>query len=170
MKKSTKIKVHIRWMIRRDMPQVLDVEWGADPYPWYEEDFLNALRERNNIAMVAVNGEDVVGFFIYGLHKHHIELVKFAVRPEWQRMNVGSQMVKKMQAKLSSHRRTRLLVDVRETNLAALNFFKAQGFIATSVVRGYFDDSGEDAFRMEHTFPGAGKIEVPEEERCRWEE
>jgi ribosomal-protein-alanine N-acetyltransferase len=59
------LPVHIRWMIRRDMPEVLHTEQGAFEYAWTEEDFLRCLRQRNCIGMVAEQGEKVVGFMIY---------------------------------------------------------------------------------------------------------
>jgi ribosomal-protein-alanine N-acetyltransferase len=39
---------------------------------------------------------------------------------------------------------------VRETNLTAQLFFRAQGFRAVRVLRGYYEDSGEDAFLMQY--------------------
>ena len=47
------LKAHIRWMIRRDMPEVLAVEGESFEFPWCEEDFLRCLRQRNCIGMVA---------------------------------------------------------------------------------------------------------------------
>ena len=38
------LKVHIRWMIRRDMPEVLDVENDGFEFPWSEDDFIRCLR------------------------------------------------------------------------------------------------------------------------------
>src|SRR5438046_713436 len=33
------LPVHIRWMIRRDMPAVLAIEQECFEFPWYEADF-----------------------------------------------------------------------------------------------------------------------------------
>ena len=48
---------------------------------------------------------------------------------------------------------------VRETNLPAQLFFHKQDFRAVRVLRGFYGDSGEDAFLMEYRFGNA----VPEE-------
>ena len=45
-------RVHIRWMIRRDMPEVPHIETQALEFAWTEEDFLGWLRQRNWIGMV----------------------------------------------------------------------------------------------------------------------
>src|SRR3954454_7774485 len=143
------IKVHIRWMIRRDMPEVLQAEQESFEYAWTEEDFLKCLRQRNCIGMVAEHGEKVVGFMIYELHKAKLHVLNFAVHPDYRRTGVGKQMVAKLVGKLSSHRRTRITLAVRETNLPAQLFFKTLEFRATKVLRGYYEDSGEDAFLMQ---------------------
>jgi ribosomal-protein-alanine N-acetyltransferase len=145
-------RVHIRWMIRRDMPEVLAIEHASFEYPWCEEEFLRVLRQRNCIGMVAEQGEKVVGFMIYELHKAKLHILNFAVHPSWRRSGVGSQMVAKLISKLSSHRRTRITLEVRETNLPAQLFYQKQGFRAVRVLRSYYEDSGEDAFLMQYKF------------------
>jgi ribosomal-protein-alanine N-acetyltransferase len=144
------VRVHIRWMIRRDMPEVLQTEQESFEYSWTEEDFLRCLRQRNCIGMVAEQGERVVGFMIYELHKQKLHILNFAVHPQCRRHGVGAQMVTKLIGKLSSHRRTRITLEVRETNLPAQLFFRVQGFKAVKVLRSFYEDSGEDAFLMQY--------------------
>ena len=143
------MRVHIRWMIRRDMPEVLQAEQSSFEFAWTEEDFLRCLRQRNCIGMVAEQGERVVGFMIYELHKNKLHILNFAVHPRFRRFGVGTQMVAKLISKLSSHRRTRITLEVRETNLSAQLFFRCQGFKAVRVLRAFYEDSGEDAFLMQ---------------------
>jgi len=144
------LRVHIRWMIRRDMPEVLQIEQESFDFAWTEEDFLRCLRQRNCIGMVAEHGDRVVGFMIYELHKSKLHILNFAVSSAFRRRGIGAQMVAKLIGKLSSHRRTRITLAIRETNLAAQLFFSHSDFRALKVLRGYYEDSGEDAFLMQY--------------------
>ena len=156
------LRVHIRWMIRRDMREVLDVEQQSFEFPWYEEDFIRCLRQRNCIGMVAEHGERVVGFMIYELHKTRLHILNFAVAENMRHRGVGSQMAQKLISKLSSQRRTRITLEVRETNLPAQMFFKEVGFRATSVLRSYYEDSPEDAYVMQFRYePEAAEEALP---------
>lgn len=50
--------------------------------------------------------------------------------------------------------RKRLVFEVRETNLAAQLFLRRHDFRATRVLRNAYDDTREDAYRMEFILPG----------------
>ncbi len=145
--------VHIRWMIRRDMPEVMKIERGSFEYAWTEDDFLRCLRQRNCIGMVAEQGETVAGFMIYELHKTRLHVLNFAVNINLRRAGIGSQMIGKLIYKLTSHRRHKISLAVRERNIPAQLFFRTQGFQATRLLRNYYEDSGEDAYQMEVRSP-----------------
>lgn len=151
--------VHIRWMIRRDMNEVLHTEQDSFVQPWSEEDFLHCLRQRNCIGMVAERGDRIVGYVIYELHKTKLHILNLAVHPTARRQKIGQSMIGKLIGKLSSHRRSRIQLEVRESNLAAQVFFRSQGFQATRVVRGFFEDTSEDAYLMQYLLPGEEVVE-----------
>jgi [ribosomal protein S18]-alanine N-acetyltransferase len=146
------VRVHIRWMIRRDMPEVLAIEADSFEFPWLADDFIRCLRQRNCIGMVAEHEDRVVGFMIYELHRSRIHVLNFAVAEEFRRRGVGSQMIAKLAAKLSGQRRSRIVLEVRETNLAAQVFFRENGFRAVSVLRCYYADTPEDAYLMQYRY------------------
>lgn len=146
------LRAHVRWLIRRDYPEVLAIENASFHHPWGEPDFLRELRRRDCIGMVAESGERVVGHMVYRLGKDRLELLNFAVDPAFRRMGVGTQMVAKLVGKLSSHRRTRIVLDVRESNLAGQLFLRSQGFLATGVRREHFEDTNEDAYTMTYAY------------------
>lgn len=145
---SPQLRVHVRWMIRRDMPEVLGIEHAGFEYPWCEEEFLRVLRQRNCIGMVAEQGERIVGFMIYELHRNRIHVLDFAVHPDFRRQGVGRQMIAKLVGKLSHQRRNRIALLIRETNVPAQHFYKMMGFRAVEVIREHFADTGEDAYGM----------------------
>ena len=153
------IGVHIRWMIRRDMPEVLAIEAENFEFPWSEEDFIRCLRQRNCIGMVAEHHDRVVGFMIYELHKNKLHILNFCVHKDYQRKSVGSQMCRKLIGKLSSQRRNRIMLEVRETNLPAQLFFRELGFKAMTVLRDFYEDTVEDAYLMQYRYREA-EVEV----------
>lgn len=144
------VQVQIRWMIRRDMVEVLQIERESFEFHWTEEDFLCCLRQRNCIGMVAEAEGQVVGFMIYELHKTRLHILNFAVASDFRRLGVGQQMVDKLIGKLSQQRRKEITLEVRETNLPAQLFYQHQDFVAVGVLRDHYEDSEEDAYVMKY--------------------
>lgn len=154
------VQAHIRWMIRRDMADVLQIENQSFEFPWCEDDFIRSLQQRNCIGMVAELEGQIVGFMVYELHKTQIHVMNFAVSQHARRRGIGSQMLTKLVSKLSSQRRTRIVLEVRETNLAAQMFFRASNFRAVSVLREFYEDTPEDAYIMEFCYQTPELMEV----------
>jgi ribosomal-protein-alanine N-acetyltransferase len=147
--------IHVRWMIRRDMSEVITIEQEAFEFPWSEEDFTRCLRQRNCIGMVAELADSVVAFMIYELHRSRLHMLNFAVLRSHRRLGIGTQMMEKLVAKLTPDRRGRIALEVRETNLPAQIFFRSLGFRATSVLKDFYRDSTEDAYLMQYSLEAA---------------
>jgi ribosomal-protein-alanine N-acetyltransferase len=152
MNPQTQLRVHMRWMIRRDLPEVLQIEQQSFEFPWTEEEFYRCLRQRNCIGMVAECDNQVVGYMVYELCTTRIHLLNFAVAPAYRRRGVGRQMIQKLVGKLSAQGRTRIVLEVRETNLPAQLFFRACQFRAVAVLRNYYADTPEDAYLMQYRY------------------
>lgn len=138
--------VHIRWALKRDMEEVMQIERDSFEFPWSEEDFIRCRRQKNCIMMVAERDNLIVGYMLYELHNRRMHLLNFAVHPQWRREGVGAQMVEKLLRKLSSERRVAITLEVRETNLAAQLFFHRCGFRAEEVLGGWYVEVVEDAY------------------------
>ncbi len=147
---GSELGVHVRWMIRRDMPEVVAIEQEAFEFPWSEEEFTRCLRQRNCIGMVAEMADSVVAFMIYELHRAKLHVLNFAVVRSHRRLGIGSRMMDKLIGKLTPDRRGRIVLEVRETNLPAQLFFRSLVFRATSVLKDFYEDSTEDAYLMQY--------------------
>lgn len=152
---SIRSAVHVRWMIRRDMPEVMGIEEQSFEFPWGEEDFIGCLRQRNCIGMVAETAEAVVGFVVYELRRESIHVLNLAVARTHRRLGVGAMLVEKIVGKLAPDHRGRVCLEVRERNLPAQLFFRSNGFLAVSVLKDFYRDTTEDAYHMERCLPGA---------------
>lgn len=145
--------MQIRWMIRRDMPEVLAIETLCFDLPWVEDDFVRCLRQRNCIGMVCEEDQKVKGFMIYELYKERLALLNLGVPPAFRRMGIGTSMIDKLKGKLSDQRRNKIILSVSEDNLDGQLFFANQGFIAVSVDRNFYEN-GRDAYNFVYDTSG----------------
>lgn len=154
---TTNSVIHVRWMIRRDMDEVYAIEAESFEFPWSEEEFIRCLRQRNCIGMVAERDDCVVGYMIYELHKNRLHILNFAVAASARRMRIGRKMLETLFLKLNPQRRSRILLEIRESNLDGQLFFKACGFRAVSVLKDFYDDTTEDAYVFQYRIKAESK-------------
>ncbi len=144
-------RVHIRWMIRRDMPEVLAIEHASFEYPWCEEEFLRVLRQRNCIGMVAEHGERIVGFMIYELHRNKIHVLDFATpsripAPRHRATNGREACRKAFHPAPEPHRTLTSGKRIFRPSFSSGSW----DFRAMEVVREHYLDTGEDAYSMQY--------------------
>lgn len=144
--------VRIRWMLRRDEDEVLDIESVCFlNAAWTRAEFDRSLHQRNCFAMVAELSatDELAGFMVYRLIETRIDLLTMAVKPSCWRNGIGTAMIGKLKSKMKvNHKRSRIIAKVAERNLEGHLFFAACGFRAISIMRTYFDD-GQDAYVFE---------------------
>lgn len=144
----------IRFLIRRDLQDVLDIEWSSFGDPWTEAEFMTALKKRNMIGTVYESENTIQGFMLYTLHQGRLEIVNIAVHPDYRLRGIGLQLLERLKAKLSPERRTRVAADVTEQNLPGQLFFSSCGFRCVGIKKDVYESSdGEfsSAYRFEHS-------------------
>lgn len=143
------LPVNLRWLIRQDMPKVMSIEEACFEFNWTEEDFLCCLRQRNCIGYVAETADNLIaGFGIIELFRERIDLLNFAVHPRHQRRGVGQQLVWRLMDMIREGNRELIRLTVRESNLAAQQFFAACGFKVQTILSGEYDETDEDGYEM----------------------
>lgn len=136
------MEYHFPWLIRRDVPQVLQIEQLGSTDPWTEEQLIGHLRERNTIGLVVtdkprdlmkMNHQEVFGYIVYELNKSRIHIVRLCVDPAMRRRGVASSMIQRLKSKLSNQRRRYLTANVHESQLAVQLTLAHCGFVATGM-------------------------------------
>ena len=154
IKQKQKNRVYIRRITGDDILEVLAIENDSFEFPWSKENLIFCLRKNDCRGIVAEHEERVVGFIIYELCETRIQILNFATATNFLRKGIATQLVSKLISKLSAQRRTRICLEVRETNLVAQLFFRKNGFRAVSILREYYEDKDttEDAYLMQYKY------------------
>lgn len=144
------IRVDVQLWHPCDMTEIVKIENASFDYPWTEEELNRSRRHRDVGTMVARYRNIVLGFMFYKLNRTSIEILNFAVHPDFRRRGVGTQMVAKLLAKINRPlgRREFLSLTIRESNLDGQLFFRECGFQAVGVFRNYYEETDDSAYRM----------------------
>ena len=147
---TTQAKLKVRWMTRADLFDVASIERLSFEDPWTKQDFELAIKDASTITLVAVTQDEyVAAFVVYRLYDSGstVQIMNLAVGElGGRRCGIGTQFVDWIKAKLKTG--DRLIVDVRETNLSAQLFFRANFFRAVRLFRNGYSN-GEDSILFE---------------------
>jgi len=137
---------NIRTVRQDDIAEISLLEEASfnDPYPSY---FLSELaRDNPNTFLVLTLNSEVVAYGVVDHWEDHDHLISIAVRPDSRRKGLGEALLAELEKRLSKERSLKL--EVRQSNLAAIQLYSKRGFTKTGVAEGYYGD-GEDAIIME---------------------
>lgn len=139
-------EVNIRPVRHDDIDQVSFLEQASfnDPYPTY---FLEELaRDNPETFLVLTLNNKIVGYGVVDHWEDHEHLISIAVDQNNRRKGFGERILTELE-KRSSKEKT-LKLEVRQSNMAAIQLYLKRGFTKTGVADGYYGD-GEDAIMME---------------------
>jgi len=137
----------IRWVIRRDMPEILGIDAASFADPWTEAEFNEHLSRRNGIGTVAETSGRVVGYIMYELHQRRLDLVRFAVAADVRGQGYGSRLLLRLKDRMLESSRSAIGCMVSEANVKAQVWLRSHNFRALSVEDDYFGN-GEGAIRF----------------------
>jgi ribosomal-protein-alanine N-acetyltransferase len=136
----------IRTVRQDDIPEISLLEEASfnDPYPSY---FLSELaRDNPDTFLILTLNNEIVGYGIVDHWEDHDHLISIAVRPDSRRKGFGEALLLELEKRLSKERPLKL--EVRQSNLAAIQLYSKRGFTKTGVAEAYYGD-GENAIIME---------------------
>ncbi len=153
--------IKVREATEEDLQKVIEINLIALPEHYMQEFWLDHLRAWGKAFVVAeVNGE-VVGYVMcrvesgIGYLKRSLtklgHIVSVAVLPDYRRRGIGMMMMEESMRRLKEYYGVgEVYLEVRVSNIPAINLYEKLGFKKVKVLRHYYLD-GEDAFVMART-------------------
>lgn len=122
--------------------------WGLDNYRRFLEDFPEYFGSK----AVAPNGTGsagLAGFVFARSLAENLEILKLGVLPSCQRRGIGTRLMESAYAEGIRRGCSRCFLEVRKSNLKAIQFYYRQGFRVAGTRLNYYTDPVEDAWIME---------------------
>ncbi|MFI4993318.1 MAG: ribosomal protein S18-alanine N-acetyltransferase [Solirubrobacterales bacterium] len=144
----------IRRLIYPDLPNVIAIERRVFPTPWSLAMFVLERSKQSGICLAAVleetHGRRLAGYLICSRYDEVWHVMNVAVDIEYQRLGVASALLAELYAQVDDED-ARFTLEVRRSNLPAIQLYEREGFRAAGVRRRYYQDNGEDALVMWRT-------------------
>ncbi|MGI6362565.1 MAG: ribosomal protein S18-alanine N-acetyltransferase [Bacillota bacterium] len=144
-----KPEITITAMKPEHLPQVMAIEKKSFPVPWSEITYYREITE-NPYAnyIVAMVGEEVVGYAGRWLILDESHITNIAVSPGWRRQGVARKLMEHMLRASVMDGANRMTLEVRRSNAGAQKLYEEFNFSPAGYRRGYYTDNNEDALIM----------------------
>jgi len=136
--------MEIRPMTVQDLGAVLDIEHGSFRDPWSEEMFAAELDGPLSHCHVIDNNGDILGYTTCQIVLDEGHLMNIAVAPERRGEGLGRLLLEQLVGHCRKLGVTQLFLEVRKSNLVAIELYRSMGFEHLGIRRRYYSDQ-EDA-------------------------
>ena len=115
--------------------------WG-----WTPARVARSIRDRATNVALAEHGTDLAGFGIMQYLDDDAHLLLFAVRPEYRRRGIGSQLLEWLESTAATAGIELIFLETRAGNATARGFYAARGYRELATLPRYY--RSEDAVRI----------------------
>ena len=135
-------------MTSEHVPQIAYLETVCFHDPWSEKSIASELENALSLWLVAVEGDDVIGYVGSQTVLGWSDMMNVAVHPDHRRKGVGEALVVALEEALKAQESTCLTLEVRASNDPAKALYEKLGFSEVGRRKNYYRNPKEDALIM----------------------
>ena len=139
-----------RHMTAADLDAVVAIENAIYPHPWTRGNFSDSLAAGYHCWIVEC-GSEIAGYTVVMTGAGEAHLLNLSVAASWQRRGMGREALGFVKQLARDCGASKILLEVRPSNAAAIALYSSQGFSTIGQRRGYYPagDAREDAVVMQ---------------------
>ena len=138
----------IRRMRQEDVPLVAELEQQTFTDAWSENALSETLAQEQTILLTAFEDKKLIGYVILYYVLEEGEIARIAVSPDYRRQGVGARLLLELESLCLDNGISKLLLDVRESNVAAYSFYEEHGFVKDGIRKNFYTGPKEHAILM----------------------
>jgi ribosomal-protein-alanine N-acetyltransferase len=131
-----------------DLDEVMTIERSSFRFPWSLGFFRQELQVACARSIVAEADSKIIGYVLFWVLPGAMDIHNIAVHANYRRRGIARILLRRVIDEAKRQSISRVLLEVRRSNLPAQKLYEGMGFMTTGVRKGYYSDNGEDAFAM----------------------
>lgn len=143
------IDMEVRRLRPEDIRAAAGIEQSCFSDPWSESLLRGIPGSTLDEGFLLLSEGRPAGYAVFRFLAGEGEIQRIAVLPEYRRLGGGGKLMEAMAAYARERQAERIVLEVREGNLAARNLYKSWGFREQGMRKGYYRNPMEAAVLME---------------------
>ena len=137
-----------RFFIKEDLEEISNIENVCINPPWSYKALCDFAESDTSRILVASYGGKVYGYITYSVVLDEVQIANVAVHPEQRRLGIAENLLKTLYANSIINGMKVIMLEVRESNVPAINLYRKCGYKEVGRRKGYYTDPKEDALLM----------------------
>lgn len=142
----------IQRMNEAHISQIAALEAACFSAPWSEDCLRYELTNGLALWLVALEGENVVGYVGSQTVMGESDMMNIAVHPSHRRRGIAQSLLDELISRLMQISSTCLLLEVRASNDSAIKLYEKNGFLQVGLRKNYYKNPKEDALILKKEF------------------
>lgn len=138
----------IRGMRHEDLQQIEEIERVCFSLPWSKDSFERELANELAYYQVAEENGTIMGYMGMWRILDECHITNVAVLPQFRNKRIASMLIEKMIEICKCSEILTMTLEVRESNMPAINLYEKYGFVAAGKRPKYYTMPLEDAIIM----------------------
>jgi ribosomal-protein-alanine N-acetyltransferase len=139
-----------------DVPALAALERACFSDPWTAAGIRETIQYETARTFVAQDSGAIVGYVIARISGQEGEILDLAVLPERRRRGIGQALLAAVWSALQREGVRELFLEVRESNVAAIELYRRHGFRPVGLRPRYYRNPLEDALVLRAPLPPCG--------------
>ena len=143
------VEVEYDYFREKDIDTVLDIERESNPFPWTIKNFQDCI-EKGYYSLVLKEDKKVIGFAILSVSTEESHLLNIGLTSSKRGRGLGRELLEKMIMAANVMGSKKIFLEVRISNVIAIDLYKASGFKEIGLRKKYYrlKEGREDAILM----------------------
>lgn len=138
----------IRKMREPDLIDAAQLEQEIFADAWSRQALADTYEQQQALMLAALEDKKLIGYLISYYVLEEGEIARIAVSEEYRRKGVGARLLAEFKDLCLDNGISRLLLDVRESNVAAAAFYQEFGFSKDGIRKNFYTNPVEDGILM----------------------
>jgi len=130
------------------LPQIIAIEEASFSSPWSHESLRQSGESAFSIFLVAIDGDEVLGYGCILVVENEGELINIAVSPDCRCKGVGQALMDALMDSAVQKGAENVYLEVRQSNMPARRLYEKNGFAQIGIRKKYYKNPVEDAILM----------------------
>lgn len=137
--------IQLQLMDSSHVEKIADLEKQCFSDPWSVKSIASELENPLSLWVVAVNGEELIGYVGSQSVLGWADMMNLAVDPDYRRKGIAESLINELITHLKQNHVTCLTLEVRVSNAPAISLYNKLGFVAVGRRPNYYHNPKEDA-------------------------